>query len=133
MAAEKTTEKALQAAVEGAMEELGIELSDFSVYPDYDNMTYVFLVEPMKEEAGADAQQLTDCVYKHMRKANGEFAGYVDTGRIKKPVAHWIQPETSMLYRDMMVFKGASANQLKPVRVIMNEKQRKFFFGLLME
>ncbi|MBQ6441440.1 MAG: GH3 auxin-responsive promoter family protein [Lachnospiraceae bacterium] len=133
MAAEKTTEKALQVAVEGAMEELGVELSDFSVYPDYDNMTYVFLVEPMKEDVGVNEQQLTDCIYKHMRKANGEFAGYVDTGRIKRPVAHWLQSQTATLYRDMMVFKGASANQLKPVRVIMNEKQRKFFFGLLME
>lgn len=66
-------------------------------------------------------------------KANGEFAGYVDTGRLKEPVAHWLQPQTAMLYRDMMVFKGASANQLKPVRVIMNEKQRQFFFVLLMK
>ena len=133
MAAEKTTEKALQAAVEGAMDELGIDLSDFCVYPDYDNMTYVFLVEPMKEDTGISTEKLTECVYKHMRKANGEFAGYVDTGRLKEPVAHWLQPQTAMLYRDMMVFKGASANQLKPVRVIMNEKQRQFFFALLME
>ena len=133
MAAEKTTEKALQVAVEGAMEELGVELSDFSVFPDYENMTYVFLIEPMKEDTGVSIEQLTECVYKHMREANGEFAGYVDTGRIKKPVAHWLQPETTILYRDMMVFRGASANQLKPVRVIMNEKQRKFFFSLIME
>ena len=33
---EKTTEKALQAAVENTMNELGVELSDFSVYPDYE-------------------------------------------------------------------------------------------------
>lgn len=133
MAAEKTTETALQAAVKAAMEELGIELSDYCVYPDYENMTYVFLIEPIKEETGVSAEQLTECVYRHMRQANGEFAGYVDTGRIKKPVAHWLQPETAMLYRDMMVLKGASAGQFKPVRIIMNERQRKFFFGLLME
>ncbi len=130
MAAEKTTEKALQIAVERTMNELGQELSDFCVYPDYDNMTYVFLIEPMKEDTGISEAQLTECVYKHMRVANGEFAGYVDTGRLKKPVAHWLQPQTAILYRDMMVYNGASANQLKPVRVITNEKQRKFFFGL---
>jgi len=132
MAAEKTTEKALQMGVESAMEELGVELSDFSVYPDYDNMTYVFLIEPEKENTGISEEKLSECVFKHMREANGEFAGYVDTGRLQKPVAHWLQPQTAMLYRDMMVFKGASANQLKPVRVIMNEKQRKFFFSLRM-
>ena len=130
MAAEKTTEKALQIAVERTMNELNIKLSDFCVYPDYDNMTYVFLIEPMKEDTGVSEAQLTECVYKNMRATNGEFAGYVDTGRLNKPVAHWLQPQTAILYRDMMVYKGASANQLKPVRVIMNEKQRKFFFGL---
>ena len=83
MAAEKTTEKALQVAVESAMEELGMALSDFSVHPAYDNMTYVFLVEPTKEDVGINARQLSECVYKHTREANGEFAGYVDTGRLK--------------------------------------------------
>ena len=33
----------------------------------------------------------------------------------------------------MMVMHGASLNQLKPVRVIMNEKQRNFFFALKQE
>lgn len=33
----------------------------------------------------------------------------------------------------MMVFKGAPANQLKPVHIIVNEKQRKFFYALIME
>ena len=34
LVAEKTTEKALQVAVERTAEELGIDLADFSVYPD---------------------------------------------------------------------------------------------------
>jgi hypothetical protein len=38
-----------------------------------------------------------------------------------------------MLYRDMLVYRGASANQTKPVRVITNEQQRKFFFALVMQ
>lgn len=33
----------------------------------------------------------------------------------------------------MMVFRGASLNQLKPVRIIMNERQRKFFYALRQE
>ena len=133
MAAEKTTEKALQIAVENTMDEFGLTLGNFCVYPDYDNMTYVFLVEPIKEDVGISEEQLTECVYKHMREANGEFAGYVDTGRLNKPVAHWLLPESGMLYRDMLVYRGASANQTKPVRVITNEQQRKFFFALVMQ
>jgi hypothetical protein len=52
---------------------------------------------------------------------------------LDKPEVYFLQPETSILYRDMMVFRGASMNQLKPVRVIMNQRQKKFFFGLLQE
>ena len=115
------------------MRELGVELSDYSVYPDYADITYEFLIEPMTEDTNVSAERLTECVYAHMREANGEFAGYVDTGRLKKPVAHWLQPQSAILYRDMMVYKGASASQIKPVHVIVNEKQRKFFFGLIME
>ena len=58
MVAEKTTEKALQAAVEGAMTELGVELSDFTVYPDHDKMAYVFLIEPMKEHTGISVRRI---------------------------------------------------------------------------
>lgn len=132
MGAEKTTEKALQVAVERAMDELGLELSDFSVYPDYENMTYVFLVEPMTEDTGVSEEKLAEVVYKHVKAANERFGPNVEKGVIRKPAAHWLQPETAMLYRDMMIYKGAPANQIKPVRVIMNERQRKFFFGLVM-
>ena len=57
----------------------------------------------------------------------------VDDHWLDEPEVYFLQPETSLLYRDMMVFKGASMNQLKPVRVIMNERQRKFFFALIQE
>ena len=42
----------------------------------------------------------------------------------------FLQPETYLLYRDLLLMKGYSVGQLKPVNVISNEMQRKFFFGL---
>ena len=35
-----------------------------------------------------------------------------------------------MLYRDVMIMKGMSASQLKPINVIRNEFQRKFLTAL---
>ncbi|MBQ6504788.1 MAG: GH3 auxin-responsive promoter family protein [Flexilinea sp.] len=133
MVSEKTTEKAIQMAVEGAMQELGLELSDYSFYPDTDSLTYVFLVEPMKEEVGVSEQQLAETLMRQMRHLNEDYAHYVDEGLVPPPAAHWLQPQTMKLYRDLMIFKGASANQIKPVRVIINEDQKKFFFGLIMK
>ena len=130
MAAEKTTEKALQVVVENAMDELGVEWTDFSVYPNYEDFTYEFLIEPVREDVGVSNEKLAECILRHMREANEVFGECLDDHEIKAPVAYWLQPQTSFLYRDMMIFRGASASQLKPVHVITNERQRKFFYAL---
>ena len=42
----------------------------------------------------------------------------------------YAEPETFVLYREVMLAKGASITQLKPVTIIGNEFQRKYFFSL---
>ena len=49
---------------------------------------------------------------------------------ICKPVeVKFMQSEAFLLWRDIAVMRGASPGQQKPVTVISNEVQRKFFFG----
>ena len=43
---------------------------------------------------------------------------------------NFLEPETYMLYRDMMRMRGVASAQLKPVSVISTEVQKKFFFGM---
>ena len=133
LAEEKTTEKALQIAVENTCKELGIELADFSVYPNTDVTPnrYDFLIEPLHEITKFDMEKLKETIFKYLCEANPVYFDCYDDHWLDKPEVYFLQPETSLLYRDMMVFRGASMNQLKPVRVIMNERQRKFFFGLV--
>ncbi len=135
LAEEKTTEKALQITVENTCREMGIDLADFSVYPNTDVTPnrYDFLIEPTKEIDEFDMEALGECLYKHLVEANPVYKDCVDDNWLDKPGVYFLQPQTAILYRDMMVFKGASMNQLKPVRVIMNERQRKFFFHLIQE
>lgn len=132
LAEEKTTEKALQVCVEKTAKEMGIELADFSVYPNTDITPnrYDFLIEPMKEITKFDMDALRESIFKNLCEANPVYYDCYEDHWLDKPEVYFLQPETSLLYRDMMVFRGASLNQLKPVRVIMNERQRKFFFGL---
>lgn len=132
LAEEKTTEKALQVTCENVAKEMGFSLADFSVYPDTSVIPnkYVFLIEPKKEVVGMDMKKLQECVFKHLIEANPVYNDCYVEKWLDMPDVYFLQPETSLLYRDMMVAKGASLNQLKPVRVIMNEKQRKFFFSL---
>lgn len=135
LAEEKTTEKALQIAVENTCKEMGIELADFSVYPNTDVTPnrYDFLIEPLHEINKFDMDALKESVFKNLCQANPVYFDCYDDHWLDKPEVWLLQPETSLLYRDMMVFRGASLNQLKPVRVIMNERQRKFFFALRQE
>lgn len=135
LAEEKTTEKALQIAVENTCKEMGIELADFSVYPNTDVTPnrYDFLIEPLREISEFDMDALRESVFKHLVEVNPVYMGCYEDHWLDKPEVYFLQPETSILYRDMMVFRGASMNQLKPVRVIMNQRQKKFFFGLLQE
>ncbi len=135
LAEEKTTEKALQVAMEATAEEMGYVLADFSVYPNTDITPnrYDFLIEPMNEITKFDMKALKECVFKNLCKANPVYYDCYADNWLGMPEVYFLQPETSLLYRDMMVFRGSSLNQLKPVRVIMNERQRKFFFGLRQE
>ena len=135
LAEEKTTEKALQIAVENTCKEMGIQLADFSVYPNTDVTPnrYDFLIEPLHEVKKFDMEALKECMFKHLCEANPVYFDCYDDNWLDKPEVFFLQPETSLLYRDMMVFRGASMNQLKPVRVIMNERQKKFFFALVQE
>ena len=80
-----------------------------------------------------DMEKLKETVFKRLCEANPVYFDCYDDNWLAKPEVFFLQPQTSLLYRDMMVFRGASMNQLKPVRVIMNERQKKFFFALVQE
>ena len=132
VALEKTTELALDKTVSDTAQELGFKLSDYCVYPnsDVNPGRYDFLIEPDKETEGLTIEALEEAVYKHLSVANPRYSYAVEHDMLTRPKVLLLQPATGLLYRDMMIFKGANASQLKPVHVISNEKQRKFFFGL---
>ena len=108
LAEEKTTEKALQIAVEKTCDELGIELADFSVYPNTDITPnrYDFLIEPLHEIKRFDMKKLQDTIFKYLCEANPVYFDCYDDHWLDKPEVYFLQPETSLLYRDMMVFRA---------------------------
>ncbi len=128
---EKTTEVALRAAAEQTAEQLGFEMIDFSVYPDVNNVPprYVYFMEIDKLQEGLKAKEIRFVLEKNLAKANPSMGDKVATGICAPTKLNILEPETYSLYRDLMVMKGAIATQIKPVRVIHNEMQRKFFFG----
>lgn len=127
---EKTTEIALRSAAEATAAECGFDLIDCSVYPDIDNTRYVYLMEIAKIPEALTKEALRDSLEANLAKANPSMGDKVNKGLCKPTEVLFLQPETYLLYRDTLLMKGYSVGQLKPVNVISNEMQRRFFFGL---
>lgn len=129
---EKTTEEALRHAAEGTARELGFDLVDFSVWPDINAspVRYQYFFEVGDNPGGATPKEMRLVLEDQLAAANPSMGDKVTSGVCGDTRLNFLEAETYALYRDMMVKKGIASSQLKPVRVIANELQRRFFFGL---
>lgn len=129
---EKSTEAALRMAAENTAKELGFDMVDFSMYPDLDAspVRYLYFMEIDKMPEGLRPKEIRYVLEQNLAKANPSMGDKIKKGICGYTKLNILEPETYMLYRDLMLMKGVASGQLKPVRVITNEVQRKFFFGL---
>jgi hypothetical protein len=62
---------------------------------------------------------------------NADYAKGRESGSIPEPQLRFLQPQTHLLYRDRKMFQEKTApDQIKPVRVLATDEQRKFFTAL---
>lgn len=129
---EKTTEVALRVAAENTAKELGFDLIDFSMYPDLDAspVRYLYFMEIDNLPSDVRPKEIRYVLEQNLAAANPSMGDKVKRGICGATKLNILEPDTYMLYRDLMLSKGVASGQLKPVRVINNEMQRKFFFGL---
>jgi len=129
---EKTTEVAIRSAAENTARALGFEMIDFSLYPDAEAspVRYSYFMELGKVPEGLRAKEIRYVLERELAKANPSMGDKVKSGKAGATRLNILEPETYMLYRDLMLSKGVASGQLKPVHIITNELQRKFFFGL---
>ena len=128
---EKTTELILRGVAERVEKELGYDMEDFSVFGDVDSvpMRYVMLMEATLPE-GLNPDTVAAELDKGVCEGNPSYGDKVAKGMLDHLRLLFLQPETYLLYRDVMISKGASSAQLKPPRIV-NEIQRRFFMALL--
>ncbi|MCR5746072.1 MAG: GH3 auxin-responsive promoter family protein [Lachnospiraceae bacterium] len=129
---EKTTEEALRLAANETSKELGFELIDFSVWPDMkaSPVRYQYFMEIGNNPDNVAPKVIRMVLEEELAKANPSMGQKVKDGICGDTRLNFLEKETYALYRDRMVKKGIASSQLKPVRVISNEMQRKFFFRL---
>lgn len=128
---EKTTEMALRTAADLTAKECGFLLVDNSVYADTDNMRYVYIMEIDRVPLNLTEEEIYESLEKNLAEVNPSYGDKVKNGLIKPVKILFSQPETYVLYKEMMLRMGNSIAQLKPVSVIGNEQQKNFFFTLV--
>ncbi len=127
---EKTTEMALRVAADRTAKECGFMLVDSSFYPDTENVRYVCVMEIDRVPKELKEETVRSALEKNLERINPSYGEKLRSGLIKPLKLVFAQPETYVLYKEMMLLKGNSIAQLKPVTVIGNELQKRFFFAL---
>jgi hypothetical protein len=132
IAGEKTNEEALRWAVNEFSIHSGLSVSDYSVFADLSTSPghYVILMEPGRIVPEDEVPHYRNIIESTLMHANPSYGEKVRSGVLNPLELVFVQQQTYLLYRDMMVMRGASPNQLKPVRVIDSPAKEKFFFGL---
>lgn len=128
---EKTSEVALHTAVHATAKECGFYLVDSTVYPDIDNSRYIFLIEAECFPKNFDLEKARNVLEKELAKANPSMADKIKRGLCSPTVLKLLPPGAFKSYMEFMHMKGNCSSQIKPVSVISNEVQRKFFFDLI--
>lgn len=132
IAGEKTNEEAIRWSMEQFIKDSGLNINDYSVYADVDTEPghYVFLMEPDAIVPKEKIAEYREIIEQKLMQANPSYGDKIRTGVLGKTELVFLQQQTYQLYRDVMIMKGVSPNQLKPVRVIDTPFKEKFFFGL---
>lgn len=135
VAAEKTTEEHLNEAVKRFGKEMGCDFNDYALYLDDegDVSRYVLLLEPDTPFPVDTDGSYGKVMHRILSEVNPEYGVVANDGSLGIPLVLIQQQQTHALWREFKMLKGASSNQVKPVRVLDVPMKQKFFFGLVEE
>jgi hypothetical protein len=121
----------LESAVEGFEAQTGTDIRDFCCMIGEDGGVTV-LVEPFGTEqrfpAAEERNRIMDEVISSLCSAYRDARERSAIPHVKVRI---LEPETHLLYRDRRMFleKGAP-DQIKPIRVLDNQRNKEFFMAL---
>ncbi len=135
IAGEKTNEACVLSVIDSFSKETGVGVRDYSVYADNDIAPgrYVLFIEPDKPQPIEKRPGYRDIADRAMCAANPSYGAKIRDGILSPMAVRFVAQETYALYRDVMLTRGASENQVKPVRILDTPFKEKFFFGLIDE
>lgn len=135
LAGEKVNEEHLRTVAYKTEKDLGFDLIDFSVYADSNSspMEYVYLMEVEDLPDGVTKEIIEEKLNKNLCENDPVLSNKIDKGLIGKTELHLLQSETYLLYKELKIAKGTSPAQVKPPRILRDEKDLSFFSVLIDE
>lgn len=146
-AGENTSEEALRNAAYNTEEKCGFDLLEFSVFTDSEDVPKcVYLMEIDEMPEGFTKEKVNSILAENVSealtmgsseltstssKAASDYGHKIKSGILSNIDLKFLQAETYLLYRDLMISKGTSSAQLKPPRIITNDVHKRFFLALL--
>ena len=135
VAGEKTSEDLLQYAVDALSCRRNLQIMGWSVCEDHSISPgrYILFLETDPVIRTEDRGLCRNILEEELAYASDFYRNYIRDGHLSPMKIACLQPQTYQLYRELMIYKGASPNQLKPVHIIDNSFKMGFFSALTAE
>ena len=129
LAGEKINEENLRSAAYKTEKDFGFDLIDFSVYVDSDSspMKYVYLMEVEDLPENVTKECIQEKLNENFCATDSVLRNKIEKSIIGKTELYFLQPETYLLYKELMVARGTSPAQIKPPRILREEQDVSFF------
>lgn len=121
----------LAAAVQMTENETGVRFADYSIYADSGEGTPLlqFFFETDGGETEQPESEISESLDKALRTVCRGYELHRSNGEMRSPRVTELEPGTYMRYREKQLAEGASANQLKALRVIKDMERYRYFSG----
>lgn len=132
MVGERTTTEQLDDIMKSLSDHVNVDITNYALYPDYSTspVRYIIMAEPDEYIGKGNQKKLGPVADKLLKDANRSFKKYREQRVMGEPLVNFLEPGSFDLYREIQIADGASANQIKPVKVIDSKQKIRFFFGL---
>ena len=129
LAGEKVNEEKLREAAYKTEKDFGFDLIDFSVYVDSESspMKYVYLMEVEDLPENVTKEIIQEKLNENFCATDSVLCNKIEKSIIGKTELYFLQPETYLLYKELKVARGTSPAQVKPPRILSDERDVSFF------
>lgn len=123
VAAEKTSEEAVLAALKNSARQWGTDILDYTTTTDLDGPVgrYVFYVEVQHPEKATDVATWQEILEKELQQTNPRYGTAIKTGRIAKLLLQIVEPGSFHRLKQQLILRGASENQVKIPRLLSDK------------